>query len=779
MVSHAIVGCGRVAPAHADAFARISGVRLRYAMDPHLERARSLAGTFAIEQATASFDDLLADDDLTSISLTVPHDLHASLALRAVEAGKHVLIEKPFVLDATDGRRLIDAAAAAGVTVMPVAQHRFDPLVRTVRDLLQSGALGSIMLVRAHLECVRPLSYYVDSSWRGRLAREGGSVLINQAYHIVDLLAWLGGGLSRVSADMDARALGSFIETEDTLTCSLAFTNGALGALSVTGAAGHHWASYIELSGTAGVVAFDIDAPDRVRRLELKDAALQKAYDARFADAAAHDTEPGAALAYYGNSHRRQARAFVDALGGVLDASAPTSAEALGVVELIQAIYASARARGSRAVSVAVGVGVDSTRVDDRSTTSDGSDLDDLDNLDDEDAVTPEIWHDVRETDIEAVSQLLRAGMLSVASGGLLDSFEHDFAAFAGTKHATAFCNGTGAIHAALFAAGVRADDDVLVCDYSFHGAAAAVLRLGARIVPVDCLPDSLTMDPDDLRRAITPRAKAVLVHNPWGIPADFAALRAAARGLPLISDASHAHGALYRGQPIATWADISCFSLGVGKLITGGELGAAATDDATARDRMMIYGHINRVPEALTASDWRGNAVGLKLRPHIVALALAKAQIKRYPQKRTLMRRTCARIETALVADGLIAPRVMPDAERVYWKIVCLIDPERHTCDGTTLTTALRHMGVPVDENDYWPLLQHHTLLAWPDYRAQILRRDCPTASDVTPRTIRFPAPVVAPDGMLAPLLAAVRQGLMPFRRTLASQTVTVAGSL
>jgi predicted dehydrogenase/dTDP-4-amino-4,6-dideoxygalactose transaminase len=765
LINHAIVGCGRVAQAHAEAFARLAGVQLRCAMDPHAERAERLAGQFPFDHVSTRFADLLADPHLTSLSLTVPHDVHAPLALDAVRAGKHVLVEKPFALDAAEGRRLLDEGNRAGVTVMPVAQHRFDPLVRVVRDLVASGALGTLSLVRGHLECVRPLAYYADSSWRGQLAREGGSVLINQAYHIVDLLLWLVGPLVRASAHMDARKLGTLVETEDTLAASLVFEQGALGVLSVTGATGKPWASYLEIGGTNGLVAFDIDGPTRLRRLELNDAARQQRFEAAFADASARDTEPGAAAVYYGSSHRHQAQAFVEAVRGHDPAEACTADDALAVVEVIQAIYASARA--SAPVSIAVS-GLRAAAAD-RAALQHAADA-----SHEQPDETPAAWQDVRDEDIEAVALLLRGGALQAIGGGLLDNFEHDFAAFAGTSHCVGCCNGTAAIHAALFAAGVRAGDEVLICDYAFHGAAAAILRLGARLVPVDCLPDSLTMDPDDLRRARRRRAKAVLVHNPWGVPADFAALREAAGDLPIVSDASHAHGASYRQRPIAHWADITCFSLGVGKLITGGELGAAATDNAHYRDQMLIYGHVNRVPHALIDRTWTGNAIGLKLRPHVIAMTLARAQIKRYGRKKALLVDTCRRIEAALAEAGLRPQQPPAGAERVYWKIVCRADEELFAPDGAAITAALHAAGVPVEPNDYWPLLQQHSLLSWPEYASLLRRRRCPAATRVTPSTIKFPAPVVLPAGMWPPLLAAVHNGLEPLRRTISAASAS-----
>lgn len=351
-------------------------------------------------------------------------------------------------------------------------------------------------------------------------------------------------------------------------------------------------------------------------------------------------------------------------------------------------------------------------------------------------------WQDVQPEDLDKVSKALSTGALSVVSGGLLERFERRFAKFAGTSLAVAFNNGTASIHAALRACQVGPGDDVLMCDYGFHGMAAAVLACGARIVPVDCLPDSLCIDSEDLKRARTPQTKAVLVHNPWGLPADFEAIREAAGDLRIISDASHAHGATYKGQPMGQWADITCFSLGYQKLISGGELGCAATDDVELRDRMVIEGHVNRVPKDLKTDIWDGNAVGLKMRPHPAAMVLASAQMGRYSEKVQALRKTSLEIEAALERFGLVRQTASYENDRVWWKIV--FRPDEASSDRLlSIHEALRAAQVPMEENHYLPTLQHQSIFSWPRHKECVLHRPCPVAQEVAPLLTTVPAPV------------------------------------
>jgi dTDP-4-amino-4,6-dideoxygalactose transaminase len=345
---------------------------------------------------------------------------------------------------------------------------------------------------------------------------------------------------------------------------------------------------------------------------------------------------------------------------------------------------------------------------------------------------------DIAPEDIAQIARLLERGTISVISGGMLAQFERQFAQFAGVANACAVNSGTSALYAALWAHGVRAGDDVLICDYGFHGMAAAVLAIGARVVPVDCDSNLLTMDPADLARARTPQSRAVLVHCPWGVPAEMHAIRRAVPDLPLIVDASHAHGATYAGGGVAQAADTACYSLGHSKLITGGELGCVVTADTEVRDRVLLLGHVNRVPNDLKVLPWTGNSVGLKLRPHALALALALPQIRRFPARLESLRQTCGAIEALFAGFGVLPQAVPEGSQRAYWKIVLSV-PHRLE----PLIVALREHGVPVEANHYEPLLQHQSIFNWPEHERLVLRRDCPVAQATTSRLLTLPAPV------------------------------------
>jgi len=356
-------------------------------------------------------------------------------------------------------------------------------------------------------------------------------------------------------------------------------------------------------------------------------------------------------------------------------------------------------------------------------------------------------WQDVREADIAKVGELLRRGGLSIVDGSILDLFEDRFASYVGCKHGVALSNGTTAIHYALRAVGVGPGDEVLICNYGFHAMAAAVLALGAKVVICDCDPQAMTISPKDIRRFKTAKTKAILVHNPWGVPADFRNIKDSAAGIPIVSDGSHAHGATYNKKPLGAWADLTAYSLGLTKLISGGELGCVVTDNPRYRDRLLIFGHVNRVPKALFSDEWRHNAVGLKSRPHPVALMLGLCQLGRFEQKLKLMRATANRLERCLNHLGLKAQTTSWDSQRVWWRIVSIATTEQQAA---TASSILSGIGVPVEPNHYRPLLQDQPIFSWSGYRGLLRRSDSPVCEGLMRRLVTIPAPINLSEPLL-----------------------------
>jgi len=169
--------------------------------------------------------------------------------------------------------------------------------------------------------------------------------------------------------------------------------------------------------------------------------------------------------------------------------------------------------------------------------------------------------------------------------------FERAFAARMGKKYALGLTNGTASLITALVAVGVGPGDEVIIPAYTFIASCAAVLAANA--LPVICeVDDSLTLDPVDLERKITPRTRAIMPVHMRGAGCDMACITAIARnkGIAIVEDTAQAMGGAFRGQPLGTFGDVGCYSLQYHKIITAGEGGALVTDDDRLIVRAMNY---------------------------------------------------------------------------------------------------------------------------------------------------------------------------------------------
>ncbi|MHB9038692.1 MAG: DegT/DnrJ/EryC1/StrS family aminotransferase [Armatimonadota bacterium] len=182
--------------------------------------------------------------------------------------------------------------------------------------------------------------------------------------------------------------------------------------------------------------------------------------------------------------------------------------------------------------------------------------------------------------------------------------FEEKFAARTGAKHCLATTNCTGALISALTACGVGPGDEVIVNGYTFFASCASIVA--AKAIPVICeIDESMTMDPNDLEKKITPQTKAVVCVHMRGAPCDMDAIVAICKkhNLKLIEDVAQACGGSYKGKALGTFGDVGCFSFQYHKIITAGEGGACITNDDRLYDRLMGYHD--------TAACWRPDRFG------------------------------------------------------------------------------------------------------------------------------------------------------------------------
>jgi UDP-N-acetyl-2-amino-2-deoxyglucuronate dehydrogenase len=226
----ALVGCGRIAQRHAEHIARNG--ELVAVCDIIKEKADALALAYGAK-AYYGIDELLCKETtLEVVAVCTPNGLHAEHSIKALQAGVHVLCEKPMALTSPDCRAMIAAAEKAGKSLFVVKQNRFNPPIQAVKKLLDQGTLGTIYSVQLNCFWNRDPAYYLDS-WKGTLTLDGGT-LFTQFSHFIDLLYWMIGDVKQVKAIRNNYAHKGIIDFEDTGVAILEFENGVIGTLNYT-----------------------------------------------------------------------------------------------------------------------------------------------------------------------------------------------------------------------------------------------------------------------------------------------------------------------------------------------------------------------------------------------------------------------------------------------------------------------------------------------------------------------------------------------------------------
>lgn len=226
----ALIGCGKIAQRHA-AHINSKGI-LKAVCDVVKEKADLLASKY---NARAYYDigDLLKQEkEIDVVAVCTPNGLHASHSIQSLQAGFHVLCEKPMAIKVQQAKDMIEAANKAGKQLFIVKQNRYNPPVTAVKRALDEGRLGKVYSIQMNCFWNRDAGYYRDA-WRGTLALDGGT-LFTQFSHFIDLLYWMVGDVKEVTAIVANYAHKEIIEFEDTGVVLLEFVNGAVGTLNYT-----------------------------------------------------------------------------------------------------------------------------------------------------------------------------------------------------------------------------------------------------------------------------------------------------------------------------------------------------------------------------------------------------------------------------------------------------------------------------------------------------------------------------------------------------------------
>jgi dTDP-4-amino-4,6-dideoxygalactose transaminase len=360
-------------------------------------------------------------------------------------------------------------------------------------------------------------------------------------------------------------------------------------------------------------------------------------------------------------------------------------------------------------------------------------------------------WPMMTDAEERAVLEILRDG--NISTHPVIRGLEQDYCRFTGRRRALAHCNGTAALLAAFFAAGLGPGDEVLVPSATFWASALPMLWLGALPVFCESEPALLGPDPEDVEKKITPRTRAIVLVHLWGLPCRVDRLLDIAKkhSLKVIEDASHAHGAAWRGRPAGRFGDLSVFSLQGDKLAPGGEGGVLLCDSDEDFERAACLGDIHRIAR-LEGPNRRFAATGFGLKTRIAPLsaAIARAQLAALARNNHNREENIHRLSSRLEALGIDTFSPGAETRRVYFEFIVRANPRKTGVPVDALLAALLAEGAQVSAPRY-PLLHqqpfftegHFKTIArlgdgfpYPDYRKATL----PGTEAVNRELLRLP---------------------------------------
>lgn len=349
---------------------------------------------------------------------------------------------------------------------------------------------------------------------------------------------------------------------------------------------------------------------------------------------------------------------------------------------------------------------------------------------------------DIGQAEIDSVVDSLRSGWIT--TGPKTKEFEQQFAEYVGAPRAIAVNSATAALHLALNALGVGRDDEVIVPTMTFTATAEVVVHLGGKPVMVDCRPDDLNLDVEQLEQRITSRTKAIIPVHYGGQPCEMDRILEIARRhkLPVVEDAAHALPAAYRSRKVGTIGDVTCFSFYANKTITTAEGGMITTADEALADRMQIrslHGMSKDAWKRFTSEgSWYYEVVypGYKYNMTDVASAMGLEQLKRSDDFWRGRQAVANRYNSALAdVPELVTPRAASHVQHAWHLYVIRLVTDRLKIDRNRFIQELTAAKIGVSVH-YLPLHMHPWYRETYGYRPQ----DFPVAAGLYDEIISLP---------------------------------------
>jgi len=228
----AVVGIGKVTDLHAAALSKLPESQFTAVCSSNREKAGTFAGKYKIKAYT-DVAEMVRKEKIDVVTICTPHPFHRAPAIQAIEAGAHVLVEKPFASSLEDCDAVLAASKQYGKQTGVICQRRWYKPVRRVKEAIDSGKIGKPVFGTVNILGWRDEKYYNSDPWRGSWKGEGGGVLVNQAPHQLDLLQWFMGEIDELYG-IWSNLNHPYIEVEDTANAIIRFKNGAVGNIIVS-----------------------------------------------------------------------------------------------------------------------------------------------------------------------------------------------------------------------------------------------------------------------------------------------------------------------------------------------------------------------------------------------------------------------------------------------------------------------------------------------------------------------------------------------------------------
>jgi perosamine synthetase len=371
----------------------------------------------------------------------------------------------------------------------------------------------------------------------------------------------------------------------------------------------------------------------------------------------------------------------------------------------------------------------------------------------------------VDQDDIDAVTAALQSDFLT--TGPQVAKFEEAFAAEVGSTHAVAVSSGTAALHAAVFAAGIGAGDEVITTPMTFAASANCVRYQGGTVRFADVRRDTLTIDAQRVRDAIGPRTRGIIAVDYAGQPADLEDIQsiAAGRGIVVVEDAAHALGATYKARKIGSISTLTTFSLHPVKQITTGEGGMVTTNDEALAERVRRFrnhGIVDDYRRRAAAATWfyEMEDLGNNYRLTDFQSALGLSQLRKLSSWVARRRALAARYDAALgdIAE-IELPQVQSDRESAWHLYVIRLHLDRLRVGRAQFFAALRAENIGVNV--------HYIPVPWHPYYQKLgcRRGQWPAAESEYERLLSLPLWPGMTDQDLDDTVAGVRKVVAAYR--------------